>query len=104
MKLQTPTPINTLFDDIPTDCGKIEIDDSTQLTLKSFLMEYGIELKNWRQIVTTWYKDQPYVSLKDMDKTALMEFTIQFKLFLLGQLREIMDVETRAFAESYGRR
>jgi hypothetical protein len=104
MKLQTQTPINTLFDDIPTGCGKIEIDDSTQLNLKSFMMEYGIEPKNWRQIVTTWYIDHPYVSLKDMDKTALMEFTIQFKLFLLGQLREIMDVENKAFAESYGRR
>jgi hypothetical protein len=104
MKLHTPTPIIMTFDDIPTDLGKIKIDDPTQFILKSFLMEYGIEPKNWRQIVTTWYKEYPYVSLKDTDNTAFMEFTIRFKLFLLGQLREIMDIENRAFAESYGRR
>jgi hypothetical protein len=104
MKLETSTPIIISFDDIPTGCGKIKIDDPTQLILKSFLIEYGIESKNWRQIVTTWYKDYPYVSLKDIDSTAFMEFTIRFKLFLLGQLRDIMDVEQKAFAESYGRR
>jgi hypothetical protein len=50
-----------------------------------------------------WYKDYSYVSLKDVDRTALMEFTIQFKLFLLGQLQEILDTEHKAFAEFYGR-
>lgn len=104
MKLQIATPINKLLDDIPTSCGKIKIDDSTQLILKSFLVEYGVEQKNWRQIVTAWYMDNPYISLKDMDKTALMEFTIQFKLFLLGRLRDILEIETKAFAEYYGRR
>jgi hypothetical protein len=103
MKLQTSTPINIQFDDIPTSCDNIKIDDSTQLILKSFLLEYGIEPKNWRQIVTAWYQDYPYVSLNDIDRTALMEFTIQFKLFLLGQLRAILEVEHKTFAESYGR-
>jgi hypothetical protein len=104
MKLQTSTSINTLFDDIATNDGKIKIDDPTQLILKSFLMEYRIEPKNWRQIVTAWYTDYPYESLKDIDRATLMEFTIQFKLFLLGQVREIIDFEHKAFAESYGRR
>lgn len=103
MKVQTSTATNVLFDEIPTNAGKIEIDDSTQLVLKSFLMEYGIEPNNWRPIITTWYEDYPYVSLKDIDKTALMEFTIQFKLFLLAQLREIADREEQAFAEFYRR-
>ena len=103
MKLQTSTPINILFEDIPTCDGKIRMDDSTQLILKSFMTEYGIEPKNWRQIVENWYKDYSYVSLKDMDKTALMEFTVRFKLFLLDQVREIMDVEQKAFAEFYGK-
>jgi hypothetical protein len=103
MKPPTSTPTIILFDDIPTTDGKIKIDDSTQLILKSFLTEYRIEPKNWRNIVTTWYKDYPYVSLKDKDRTALMEFTIHFKLFLLGQLKEILDVEHKAFAELYGR-
>jgi hypothetical protein len=103
MKLQTSTPINVPLDEIPTDDGKINIDDSTQLILKSFMMEYEIKQKNWLQIVTTWYKDYPYVSLNNMDRTALMEFTIQFKLFLLGQQKEILNVEYKAFAEFYGR-
>jgi hypothetical protein len=103
MKLQTVPPSNTPFDDIPVGDGKINIDDSTQLILKSFLTEYGIEPKKWRQIITTWYQDYPYISLKDADKTALLEFTIRFKLFLLSQLREMMDVEHKAFAELYGK-
>jgi hypothetical protein len=104
VKLQIATPINILLDEIPTDNGKIKIDHSTQLILKSFLMEYKIDPKNWQQIVMTWYKDYSYVSLKDVDGPALMEFTIQFKLFLLGQLQEILDAEHKAFAEFYGRR
>jgi hypothetical protein len=103
MKLQTSSPIITVFDNIPADKGIITIDDQTQHILRSFLMEYRIEPKNWRQIVTDWYKDCPYVSLKEIDKTALMEFTIQFKLFLLNQISEIIDTEQKAFAESYGR-
>jgi hypothetical protein len=103
VKLQIATPINILLDDIPTNDDKIKIDHSTQLILKSFLIEYKIDPKNWQQIVTTWYKDYTFVSLKDMDGTALMEFTIQFKLFLLGQLQEILDAEHKAFAEFYGR-
>lgn len=100
---QTSTPINTLFDDIPADDGIITIDDHTQHILRSFLMEYRIEPKSWRQIVTAWYRDYPYVSLKEIDKMALMEFTIQFKLFLLSQLSEIIDTEQKAFAEVHGR-
>ena len=103
MKLQTSNQINILFEDIPTCDGKIKMDDSTQLILKSFLTEYGIEPKNWRQIIENWYKDYSFVSLKDMDKAALMEFTVRFKLFLLDQVREIMDVEQKAFAELYGK-
>ena len=103
MKLQTSTPINIKFEDIPTCDGKIKMDDSTQLILKSFLTEYGIEPKNWRQVVENWYKDYTYVSLNDLDKTALMEFTVRFKLFLLDQVRDIMDVEQKAFAELYGK-
>jgi len=103
MKLQTATPINILFNDIPTDDGKIKIDHSTHLILESFLLEYKIDPKRWQQIVTTWYKDYSYVSLKGMDRTALMEFTIQFKLFLLGQLKEILDAEQKEFVEFYGK-
>jgi hypothetical protein len=103
VKLQIATSNNIFLNDIPTDNGKIKIDHSTQLILKSFLMEYKIDPKNWQQIVMAWYKDYSYVSLKDVDGTALMEFTIQFKLFLLGQLQEILDTEHKAFAEFYGR-
>jgi hypothetical protein len=103
MKLQTNAPINVPFDEISTHDGKIKIDESTQLILKSFLLEYKVEPKKWRQIVTTWYRDYPYVSLEDVDNTALMEFTIHFKLFLLGQLREIMDIEHKAFAKLHGK-
>jgi hypothetical protein len=103
MKSQIATPIDILLDDISTDEGKIKIDHSTQLILKSFLIEYRIDPKIWQQIVTTWYKAYPYASLKDMDGTVLMEFTIQFKLFLLGQLQEILDTEHKAFAEFYRR-
>jgi hypothetical protein len=99
----TSTPNNMLFEDIPAGDGIITIDDQTQHILMSFLMEYRIEPKNWRQIVTVWYRDYPYVSLKEIDKMALMEFTIQFKLFLLRQLSEIIDMEQKAFAEVYGR-
>jgi hypothetical protein len=104
MKLQTATPINTLFDDIPTGEGKITIDHSTQRILESFLTEYRVDPKNWQQVVTSWYEDYPYVSLEDMDGSALMEFTIHFKLFLLGQLQEILDAENKAFEEYYRRR
>jgi hypothetical protein len=103
MKLQTKAPINVFFDDILTKDGKIKIDEPTQLILKSFLLEYKVQPNKWRQLVTIWYKNNPYVSLKDIDKTALIEFTIHFKLFLLGQLREIMDVEHKAFAELHGK-
>jgi hypothetical protein len=101
MKSQMKTPINIIFNGIPTNDGEIEIDYSTQPILKSFLMEYRIEPKNWQKIVTAWYKDNPYVSLKDIDRTAFMEFTIQFKLFLLSQVREIQDEEHKAFADLY---
>ncbi len=100
MKLQTSTPINTSIDDISNGDSKIKLDDETQFILKSFLTEYGIEPKNWRQIISAWYKDYPYVPLKEIDKMALMEFTIQFKLFLLSQLSEILCIEQKAFAES----
>ena len=103
MRLQTSTSINIIFENIPTCDGKIKIDDSTQLILKSFLTEYGIEPKNWRQVVENWYMDYSFVSLKDLDKTALMEFTVRFKLFLLDQVREILDIEQKAFAEFYGK-
>jgi hypothetical protein len=101
MKLKMKTPINIIFNDIPTDDGKIEIDYSTQSILKSFLTEYRIEPEHWQQIIVAWYKDQPYMPLKDMDRTAFLEFTIQFKLFLLGQLQEILRAENKAFAEIY---
>jgi hypothetical protein len=100
MKQQTSTPINTSIDDISNGDSKIKLDDETQFILKSFLTEYGIEPKNWRQIISAWYKDYPYVPLKEIDKMALMEFTIQFKLFLLSQLSEILNIEQKAFAES----
>jgi hypothetical protein len=104
MKPQMKTPISILFSDIQTNDGKIEIDYSTEPILKSFLMEYGIEPKHWQQIVTTWYKDHPYVSLKDIDRKVFMDFTIHFKLFLLGQLHEILNAENKAFAELYIKR
>lgn len=103
MKPQMKTPVNILLNDIETNDGKIEIDYSTEPILKSFLMEYGIEPKYWQQIVTAWYKDHPYVSLKDIDRKAFMDFTVHFKLFLLGQLQEIQDAETKAFAKLYAR-
>ncbi len=103
MKQQTSTPINTSLDDIRIGDSKIKLDDETQFILKSFLTEYEIEPKNWRQIISTWYKDYPYVPLKEIDKMALMEFTIQFKLFLLSQLSEILYLEQKAFAESFKR-
>lgn len=104
MKPQMKTPTNIFFSDIETNDGKIEIDYSTEPIIKSFLMEYGIEPKHWRQIVTAWYNDHPYVSLKNIDKKAFMDFTIQFKLFLLAQLQEILNAENKAFAEIYRKR
>jgi hypothetical protein len=101
MKPQMKTPINILFREIQTNDGKIEIDYSTEPILKSFLMEYGIEPKHWQQIVAAWYKNNPYVSLKDIDGKVFMEFTIQFKIFLLGKLQEIQNAEFKAFAELY---
>lgn len=103
MKQQISTPVNTSLDVIPIGDSKIKLDDETQFILKSFLTEYRIEPKNWRQIVSAWYKDYPYVPLKEIDKMAMMEFTIQFKLFLLSQLSEILHIEQKAFAESYKR-
>jgi len=94
MKLQTPTPINTLFRRHPNRLW-VKSRSMTRLSLPLSLSDgvNGIELKKWRQIVTTCNKISLHDIAQDMDKTALMEFTIQFKLFLLGQLREIMDVE-----------
>jgi hypothetical protein len=103
MKLRTATPISVSLDEIPTDDGKINLDDSTQLILKSFLMEYKVEPKNWKNIITAWYKNYPYVSVEDIDQRALMEFTIQFKIFLIGQVREIYDTEQKAFFEFHGK-
>jgi hypothetical protein len=91
VKLHKTTHIKIVLDDLLTNNGLIEIDRATQNILKSLLSEYRVRQDYWIPILIAWYNKHPYISLKDISSTDLMDFTIHFKFFMLGQLQKFLD-------------
>jgi hypothetical protein len=85
------THIKIVFDVLLTNNGLIEIDNVTQEILTSLLLDYRIRQDYWIPILIAWYNKHPYVSLMDMDSTALVKFESHFKFFMLGQLQKFLD-------------
>jgi len=93
VKLHKETHMQIVFDCLLTNNGLIEIDQVTQKILTSLLSGYRIRQDYWIPILIAWYNRHPYVSLKDIDNTDLMEFTSHFKFFMLGQLQKFLEAK-----------
>jgi hypothetical protein len=91
VKLHKETHMQIVFDCLLTNNGLVEIDQVTQKILTSLLSGYRVRQDYWIPILIAWYNKHPYISLKDIDSTDLMEFTSHFKFFLLCQLQKFLE-------------
>lgn len=101
MKLHKETHIQIVFDCLLTNNGLVEIDQATQKILTSLLSGYRIRQDYWIPILLAWYNRYPYVSLKDIDSTELMEFTSHFKFFMLCQLQKFLEARVQSLREVF---